>query len=203
MVLSLVSFDVKRAYKGVCKGRFLQRKKARGISDKLLRWFEEFYSDRTAMVLVNGHTSEGCSLPQAGLPPGSPLFPILFPFNADLVYWLIDCSGDAIAFVDYFIAWITGSMGESNGEGVEAIVNKAIEWEKGSRAASEDDKTAIINFARKSYKPDSTPFTIQRQIVQHKTHVKILGVIMDARLTYKEHIARAATKGLEDVIELR
>ena len=33
--------------------------------------------------------------------------------------------------------------------------------------------------------------------------VKILGVLMDTKLKYKEHIARAASKGLEAVMELR
>lgn len=36
-----------------------------------------------------------------------------------------------------------------------------------------------------------------------KDYVKILGVLMDAKLKYKEHIARAASKGLEAAMELR
>lgn len=36
-----------------------------------------------------------------------------------------------------------------------------------------------------------------------KDHVKILGVLIDTRLKYKEHIARVASKGLEAAIELR
>jgi hypothetical protein len=39
-VLSLISFDVKGAYNGVCKERLLQRMKARGIPEDLLRWVE-------------------------------------------------------------------------------------------------------------------------------------------------------------------
>ena len=35
--VSLISFDVKGAYNGVCKERLLQRIKARGILQKLLR----------------------------------------------------------------------------------------------------------------------------------------------------------------------
>ena len=64
----------------------------------------------------------------------------------------------------------------------------------------ETDKTAIIHFARKAYKTDSEPFTIKGQAVQPKEHVKILGVLMDTRLKYKEHIARAASKRLDAVI---
>jgi hypothetical protein len=104
-VVSLISFDVKGAYNGVCKERLLQRMKARGMPEKLLRWIEAFCSERTATIQINGQPSEVQSLPQAGLPQGSPLSPILFLFfNADLVQRHIDSHGGAIAFVDDFTA---------------------------------------------------------------------------------------------------
>lgn len=46
-------------------------------------------------------------------------------------------------------------------------------------------------------------FTIKGQPVGPKDHVKMLGVLMDNRLKYKEHIARAASKGLDAAMELR
>ncbi|KAF4230065.1 hypothetical protein CNMCM8980_005994 [Aspergillus fumigatiaffinis] len=203
-ILSLISFDVKGAYNGVCKERLLQRMKARGIPEDLLRWFEAFCSERTATIQINGQLSEAQSLPQAGLPQGSPLSPILFLFfNADLVQRQIDSQGGAIAFVDDFTAWVTGPTAQSNRQGIEAIINEALEWEKRSGATSEADKTAIIHFSPKAHKSDKEPFTIKGQTVEPKDHVKILGVLMDARLKYKEHIARAASKGLEAAMELR
>ncbi|KAK8036725.1 hypothetical protein PG994_015222 [Apiospora phragmitis] len=114
----------------------LQRVKARGIPDQLLRWIRAFCSGRTATILVNGHTSESRNLPQAGLPQGSPLSPILFLFfNADLVQRRIDCYGGAIAFVDEFTAWVTGPTAQSNREGIEAIIDDALAWERRSGAA--------------------------------------------------------------------
>ena len=89
-----------------------------------------------------------------------------------------------MVFVDDFTAWVTGPTAESNREGIEAIIQEALAWERRSGATFEVDKTAIIHFARKSYKTDSTPFTIKGQSVQPKTHVKILGVVMDAKLKY-------------------
>jgi hypothetical protein len=50
---------------------------------------------------------------------------------------------------------------------------------------------------------DKEPFTIKGQTVEPKDHVKILGVLMDVRLKYKEYIMRAASKGLEAVMELQ
>lgn len=203
-VLSLISFDVKGAYNGVCKERLLQRMKARGIPEDLLRWVEAFCSERTATIQINGQLSKAQNLPQAGLPQGSPLSPILFLFfNADLVQRQIDSQGGAIAFVDDFTAWVTGPTAQSNREGIEAIINEALEWERRSGATFEADKTAIIHFSPKAHKSDQEPFTIKGQIVEPKDHVKILGVLMDTRLKYKEHIARAASKGLEAAMELR
>ncbi|EAQ82922.1 hypothetical protein CHGG_10740 [Chaetomium globosum CBS 148.51] len=100
-VLSLVSFDVKGAYNGVFKDRLLQRLKARGIPESLVKWIDAFCSKRTATIAVNGFTSGRQELPQAGLPQGSPLSPVLFLFfNADLVQHKIDANGGAIAFVE-------------------------------------------------------------------------------------------------------
>ena len=177
-VLSLISFDVKGAYNGVCKERLLQRMKARGIPEELLRWVEAFCSERTATIQINGQLSEIQSLPQAGLPQGSPLSPILFLFfNADLVQRQIDSQGGAIAFVDDFTAWVTGPTAQSNREGIEAIINEALDWERRSGATFEADKTAIIHFAPKTRKSDHEPFTIKGQTVVPKDHVKILGVL--------------------------
>ncbi len=203
-IVSLISFDVKGAYNGVCKERLLQRMKARGIPEQLLRWVEAFCSERTATIQVNGQVSETRTLPQAGLPQGSPLSPTLFLFfNADLVQRRIDSQGGAMAFVDDFTAWVTGPTAESNRKGIEAIIGEALDWEKRSGATFEAEKTAIIHFTRKAYKSATEAFIIKGQAVQPKSHVKILGVIMDAKLKYEEHIARAAAKGLEAVLELR
>lgn len=137
-VLSLISFDVKGAYNGVCKERLIQRMKARGIPKALLRWVEAFCSERTATIQINGQASDAQSLPQAGLPQGSPLSPILFLFfNADLVQRRIDGQGGAIAFVDDFTAWVTGPTAQSNRQGIEAIVNEALDWERRSGATFE------------------------------------------------------------------
>lgn len=104
-VLSLISFDVKGAYNGVCKERLLQRLQARGVEPMLVQWIDAFCLARTASIVVNGHTLPQQQLPQAGLPQGSPLSPILFLFfNANLVQHKINSKGGAMAFVDDYTA---------------------------------------------------------------------------------------------------
>ncbi|KZL63698.1 reverse transcriptase [Colletotrichum incanum] len=160
---------------------------------------------RKVLSLVNGHDSEVHSLPQAGLPQGSPLSPVLFLFfNADLVQHQIDEDGGALAFVDDYTAWVTGPSREANRQGIQAIIDRALDWERRSGATFEADKTAIIHFTRNWRRPeDYATFDINGDTVRLTDRVKILGVVMDSKLRFTQHLAGAATKGLEAVLELR
>jgi len=203
-VLSLVSFDVKGAYNGVCKDRLLQRMKARGLPDKLVRWVDAFCSSRTASIVVNGYTSAVRELPQAGLPQGSPLSPVLFLFfNADLVQRRIKAAGGSITFIDDYSAWVTGPTAEANRAGIQAIIDEAIDWEKRSGATFEADKTTVIHFTRAAARKSDVPFWINGTEVKPKTSAKILGLIMDDGLRYQKHMARAAEKGLTAAMSLK
>ncbi|KAM3543691.1 hypothetical protein ARSEF1564_003451, partial [Beauveria bassiana] len=203
-VLSLVSFDVKGAYNGVFKDRLLQRMRARGMPEKMVRWMGAFCSDRTASIQVNGQESDVQALDQAGLPQGSPLSPVAYLFfNADLVQRRIDANGGAIAFIDDFTAWVTGPTAQSNLEGIRSIVEQAEDWERRSGATFNAKKTAIMHFTRNARKADTTPIVIKGQSVEPKEHTKILGVIMDARLKFRQHIPEAASKAMEAVMELK
>ena len=99
---------------------------------------DAFRSERTATILVNGHTSGQQKLLRAGLPQGSPLSPILFLFfNADLVQHRLNSNGGSMAFVDDYSAWVTGPSADANREGIQAIIDRAMNWERRSGATFE------------------------------------------------------------------
>ena len=50
---------------------------------------------------------------------------------------------------------------------------------------------------------DCLLFTIKGETVLPKEHIKVLGIIIDTKLQYKQYIAKAATKGLEAVMNLK
>ncbi|KAF9728557.1 zinc knuckle [Paraphaeosphaeria minitans] len=98
--LSLVSFDVKGAYNNVATEPEIRRLRQRQIPETIVRWVQDFCTERQACIVVNGTTTEVQRLPQAGLPQGSALAPILFLFfNADLVQ-SAPRHGSSMAFAD-------------------------------------------------------------------------------------------------------
>ncbi|KAJ5593506.1 hypothetical protein N7537_010410 [Penicillium hordei] len=61
----------------------------------------------------------------------------------------------------------------SNWEGIEAITNEALDWERRSGGTFEADKTAIIHFAPKTRESDHDPFTIKdrRFVAEAEAHI--------------------------------
>ena len=53
-----------------------------------------------------------------------------------------------------------------NCEGMEAIIDTALNWERRSGATFEAEKTAIIHFTESGYKSDSEAFIIKGQFLQ-------------------------------------
>ncbi|EEA25303.1 reverse transcriptase, putative [Talaromyces marneffei ATCC 18224] len=116
---------------------------------------------------------------------------------------IINAAGGSIAFVDDYTAWVIGPTAESNRPGIQAIIDRALDWERRSGATFESEKTAIVHFTRNTDRSSSTPFTIRGKMVKPKDSAKILGVVMDSQLRFEKHIANAATKGLIAAMALR
>jgi Reverse transcriptase (RNA-dependent DNA polymerase) len=116
-------------------------------------------------------------LPQAGLLQGSLLSPILFLFfNADLVQYKISNKGGAVAFVDDYTAWVTGSSAEANYRSIQAIVDRAVQWERRSGATFESSKTAFIHFTRTATRLSVAPIRVKNKEVFPQGEICLLGV---------------------------
>lgn len=204
-VLSLVSFDVQGAYNGVAKEVLIQRLRKRRIPEPLVRWTEDFCSSRKASITINGVDSAVKQIPQAGLPQGSPLSPILYLFfNADLVERKVDTKGGASAFVDDYNVWVTGPSADENTTLIQdTIVPQALSWAAKSGATFEADKTEFIHFSRIPGRLSNRPLQVGDKQREPSQSIKVLGVVLDQKLNFHEHIAKAADRGVKAVEALR
>jgi hypothetical protein len=204
-VLSLVSFDVKGAFNGVYSDVLEKRLEARQVPIPAVRWIRNFCDGRHAQVTVGGFESDVLPIEFAGIPQGSPLSPILYVYyNADLVEWKIDRNGGAIGFVDDFNAWVVGSDAEQNTKAIQdTIIPHAEQWSRRSGATFEADKTSLIHFTRRPVLNDPPNLRFSDTEITLSKSVKVLGVILDTKLTMDEHISKAIAKGFKACLSLQ
>ena len=204
-ILSLVNFDVKGAYNGVCRDVLLSRLRARRIPEQLVAWIGDFVNERKARITVNQEESPLFDLPQGGLPQGSPLSPILFLFfNADLVQTPMTDQQGAIAFIDDYSVWVTGESVAATTAKIQDDILPAVEsWERNSGATFEESKTAFTHFTRNKTRVDAcVPLTFKGRQVQPEEYCKLLGVILDQELRFRHHAGRAAKRGVQAAMAL-
>ena len=108
-----------------------------------------------------------------------------------------------MAFVDDYSAWVAGPTAAANQKTSEAIVERALEWERRSGATFEGEKTVLVDFTQDPRRDDMTPILVKGEPISPTRKAKILGVIMDSELRFEEHIASAATNGLKAAMALK
>ncbi|EXM14264.1 hypothetical protein FOTG_17336 [Fusarium oxysporum f. sp. vasinfectum 25433] len=111
--------------------------------------------------------------------------------NGTMLFKLkIDRNGGAIAFVDDFTTWVSQPTAQSNQRGIQAVIDKALDRERWNGATFEVEKTTIIHFTRYTGRTGSEPFTTKDERGSPKDQVNILGVIVNSRIHYEQHIVR-------------
>lgn len=76
-------------------------------------------------------------------------------------------------------------------------------WEQRSSVTFEKKKTVLIHFTRNDVCLSNAMINIKKQKVQSATEVKLLEVIMNRELHYRNHIILAATKRLKVAMTLK
>lgn len=203
--MTLVSFDVKGAFNGVHAHVLEQRLRARRVPEQAVQWIRNFCSERRAKVTLGSYESEPRDIEYPGIPQGSPLSPLLYIFyNADLVEKAIDEKGGAIGFVDDFNAWVVREDEIQTTRLIQStVIPHAERWAKQSGAIFETDKTSLIHFTRSKTCNDRRPLYFGNDEIKPQDCVKVLGVILDKKLTMHPHVTNVAKKATYACIALR
>lgn len=94
-------------------------------------------------------------------------------------------------------AWVTGADIQSNTQRLQReIIPKLETWAESSGAIFNPEKTVLVHFTRgrkKIHSETASPsfLLVGNQKIYGQKEVKLLGVVFDQMLTYKEHVAKA------------
>ena len=161
-----------------------------GASDETLSWFAHYLSDRQQRVRINSSLSNSLTI-RHGVPQGSILGPLLFNlYINDLPSVCTTCHVES--YVDDSKLYLTFSRKEIEGglEDLKADLPRVASWCCSNRLLINPDKTKFCVFGSSKMLGQVTipPLTFMGKDLHVVDSVKDLGVILDKRLSFNEHV---------------
>jgi hypothetical protein len=200
--VSMLSLDIAGAFDNVPHARLLQILKAKGFPDWLVKTVASFLQGRRTRIAYTGYKSNWIDI-NTGIPQGSPLSPILFLLYISGLPEMIENRENNVqsfGFVDdtNIITW--GTNVEDNCRKLSAAHTHCEEWARLHGAKFAPEKYQLIHFTRSrvgAREQLAHSISIEGHEIKPETKaIRVLGVWLDPKLTWKEHIAQAARKGL-------
>ena len=181
-----ILIDLKRAFDTVNHKLLLGKLERYGIRDLPLQWLKSYLSNRESYVGM-GPASSRKVVSNIGVPQGSTIGPVLF-----LIYIndLPACCPRLSTTL--FADDTTISYSHKNSNDLISIVNYELnlvkEWINANRLTLNVGKTECILFSNRNLEPIHNHVTLDNTSLSFSSKCKFLGVILDTKLNYSNHI---------------
>ena len=184
---ALLLQDVEGAFDGVSHDRLLSRLRLQGWAPETIKWIRSWLHERTVTVTVPGGQASG--VPKGGVPQGSPLSPILFALYVEPIAW---ATNRGIYADDMATLVVARTL-----DGVDAGIQQA--QSENAMLATE----CGVDLAPE--KEECQRFTRKRKVPDHwkPTCTRWLGMHLDTKLTFREHIRKWAGKAKQSASFIR
>ena len=122
---------------------------------------------------------------------------------ADLVDQRVDHHGGASAFIDDYFRWRIGSSAEANLAKIQSEDIPRIEdWARRTGSSFAAEKTELIHLARKKTEHLVGQIVVNGTVVRPSATAKLLGVVFDQELRWKDHVQQTIKRATKTNIAL-
>ena len=198
-----ILIDFRKAFDTVEHNILLEKLNHYGIRGNALQWFNCYLSNRYQYVNYN-NTSSDMKLITCGVPQGSILGPLLF------LLYINDIASVSNLFSILFADDTTLFYSSKSLQELATVVNnelrKVIEWLNANRLSLNIDKTNFMIFRPKGKNENCPTIQINGSSIQEVDNAKFLGITINNRLNWIEHIkciSRKIAKGTGIIIKAR
>lgn len=208
-VLTALAFDIKGAFDRVTDTRLIQRLWKQNIPISMIKWVASFLNNHTAAIRLDGQTGDQEAV-KIGVPQGSPAAPILFMlFTAPLFKILTKEDKKAgikiRGYVDDGLLTARDSTEDRTAAKIQAIFCTVEAWAAENGMVFDQAKFEAMHFSRKRSFPNPEIFLLPNRAAgvgervikpTEKTgSMRWLGVYLDFRLSFSDHVTKMASKG--------
>ena len=182
-----VSFDLRKAYDTTWRYGIMRALYDIGLRGKLATYIEKFLSNRKFKTKIGSVKSTTRQLEQ-GVPQGSVLSCTLFSVAIIGVLKCIPTDFEALLYVDDLLVYCSGSYVPGMERRMQNTINKINAWADSHGFAFSTTKTNCIHFHHKRKFQTPLKLYLNNAIIPNRESIKYLGMIIDYRMNWKEHI---------------
>ena len=195
LVTLLLLFDFSKAFDSVCHVSLLRKLEIYGFSKPSLRWIESYLT--SCQEAVKGKSDPSISsyqLLNTGVPQGSVLGPLLFSLYINDTSLCLDPEISRILFADDLQIYAQCQLNDLSSliEKMSDNANRITRWATTNRLTLNVGKIKAMVFGNSFFlnQLPSVAFGIPigNAMVQFSTSVRNLGLVLDDRLSLKEHV---------------
>ena len=188
-----VFLDLKKAFDTVDHHILFKKLYAYGIRGKVLKWFHSYLFNRSQYVIYDDMQSETHHV-KCGVPQGSIMGPLLF-----IIYMNDICNVSkflyTILYADDTCVLLNGKDLNNLIQSMNTELDLLSTWLKSNKLSLNTHKTFFQLFHRARIKTNNSVNIIVDKCVLNKvTSIKYLGVIIDHKLNWIEHISYVKNK---------
>ena len=195
----VISVDIKGAFDNLAFMAIEKAMKDNNYPPLMIRWFMNFLKNRTAIAEVLG--VKLCIRPMCGTPQGGVLSSRIWNLAFDPLLKLLnqDSPCAPVGFADDGALCFRGIDPETLVEIAQPKINQAVEWGARNGLSFSVDKTTAVFFSRQRkfhshVLPKLKKLTINGVEINPSPSMTYLGVILDQKLNWSQHIDNKVAK---------
>lgn len=184
MQVDAIYTDFSKAFDRVNNTILLYKLSRLGFPTLLLRWLSSYLRNRTQKVVFRNHLSSEVNV-TSGVPQGSHIGPLLFIlYINDVVSYLPPCN--MLIFADDIKLFLP-VRNRSDIDQINIILEHLWNWCSINRLPLNVDKCAVITYTH-MLRPLLASYLLGTKTLNRVSTIKDLGVILDSKLSYIDHI---------------
>lgn len=160
-----------------------------GMGNSMLLWLQSYLTGRNMSVKIGDHVSSPFKV-WSGVPQGSHLGPFLFLLYMNDVNFKLKCL--KLSYADDLKLYWTIKQPE-DAVFLQHELEAFAEWCQINRMSLNVSKCSVISFSRK-HAPFHFGYFLAGTQLERVSTVKDLGILLDSKMTFKDHVAYAVSK---------
>ena len=188
----VIYLDFAKAFDSVCHSRLIYKLHHYGIRGQILKWYENYLSNRVQYTVLQGVTSAPLPV-TSGVPQGSILGPLLFLVYINDLPEVIDSASNIKLFADDSKCHRT-IVQNSDCLALQEDIDTLFHWSKDWRLRFNVKKCEVLSVTRKQ-RPIVNNYLLDGHPIKRANQQSDLGVIISHDLKWHEHIHHVLSKG--------